>query len=76
MRITNQCLFCVHRDVDTDDPEAHPTCTAFPGGIPFEIWEEGQDHRVPFPGDNGIQFEPAEHATPEVMERWDRPAQN
>lgn len=75
MRITNQCLRCVHFDNDVDDPEAHPTCAAFPGGIPFEIWEDGEDHRVPFQGDNGIQFEPVPGADQEALSRWDGPAE-
>jgi hypothetical protein len=32
-------------------------CAAYPDGIPREILLEEYDHRKPFPGDNGIQFE-------------------
>lgn len=32
-------------------------CTAFPAGIPVEIYQQGFDHREPFIGDGGIRFE-------------------
>jgi len=34
-------------------------CDAFPGGIPMEITEEGNEHRAPLPEQgNDIVFEP------------------
>jgi hypothetical protein len=33
-------------------------CTAFPDGIPEAILHSEVDHRQPFEGDHGIQFEP------------------
>ena len=33
-------------------------CYAFPNGIPEEILTGEFDHSKPYPGDNGIRFEP------------------
>jgi hypothetical protein len=38
-------------------------CSAFPDGIPEEIATGGDKHTTPYPGDNGIQFEPIEKDT-------------
>ena len=32
-------------------------CKAFPDGVPREIYSGANDHKKPFPGDNGIQWE-------------------
>lgn len=50
------CSRCRH----LTSPVEPRTCTAFPGGIPGEIWDGEHDHRTPFPGDHGIRFEPVE----------------
>lgn len=46
------CAFCKHLVSVVDG-----TCAAFPYGIPDEIWSAKNDHRAPFEGDHGIQFE-------------------
>jgi len=50
------CLVCEHLH---DDPDNF-VCDAFPEEIPMEIILNGEDHRQPIEGDNGIQFEVAE----------------
>lgn len=46
-----QCVECRHQNEG-------PTCTAFPDGIPKTLIDDIYDHRTPYPGDNGIMFEP------------------
>ena len=45
-----QCRACRHFD--------RGTCVAFPLGIPDAISADSHDPRQPYPGDNGIRFEP------------------
>ena len=49
------CYNCTRRI--TTDPSPF-VCSAFPAGIPAAILENKADHRQPFPGDNGIRFDP------------------
>ncbi len=46
------CTFCQHWN-----RKSGRTCKAFPKGVPMEIWLGENDHRTPFKGDHGIQFE-------------------
>lgn len=46
------CNECKHNHRDF-------TCDAFPKGIPRDIVRR-KEHDTPYPGDNGIRFEPKE----------------
>jgi len=52
------CKFCKHYEVQSGKPEIRQ-CKAFPNGIPMSIYrsEAEYDHREPYSGDNGTQFE-------------------
>ena len=49
------CSFCRH----LRDNGASRECEAFKE-IPLKIWNGEHDHKKPFRGDGGIQFEPVE----------------
>ncbi len=50
------CARCKHIDEPID--VIGPTCDAFPTGMPMEIQTGQFRHTEPYPGDNGIRFEP------------------
>lgn len=49
------CMLCKHLRFNEGR-----TCDAYPkeDSIPMEIWTGENNHRKPFTGDHGIQFEP------------------
>ncbi len=57
------CNLCAHLD-----ESGARRCAAFPGGIPLPIWGGENNHRQPYPGDHGIQFEQWEEAAAEAPE--------
>jgi hypothetical protein len=63
------CVHCKHHAY-----KQGRTCPAFPDGIPAEIWRGDNPHTSPYPGDNGIRFEPvapvAESAGPVQEDHW------
>lgn len=57
-----QCLYCKHFIGLSNH---NYRCEAFPKKIPWDILTSKHNHREPYQGDNGIQFEPIkeeEHA--------------
>lgn len=57
------CSLCAHQDEG-----GARRCGAFPGGIPLPIWLGENDHRQPYVGDHGIQFEEWKEAASEASE--------
>jgi len=47
------CETCTHKHVSA-------TCDAFPAGIPAEILTGANQHRQPYPKDNGIRYKASE----------------
>lgn len=56
----SDCSRCVHFRHDLTGYK----CAAFPIAIPVELALGDRGHRAPYPGDNGIRFEPLNFGTP------------
>jgi len=65
--MTPICTLCKHfREVSF----AQATCDAYPDGIPSAILSWEHDHRVPFPNDQGIHFEPRDDEADQFVKRY------
>lgn len=64
LQVPPVCAYCKHfKRNEYLETHNHRTpikrCTAFPTKIPKTIWTAQDLHKEPYPGDRGIQFEPA-----------------
>jgi len=65
MAITpSDCLACRHLRLDD---AGRFCCAAFSHGIPTALLEGRINHREPYPGDNGVRFDPDPEAPAEVI---------
>lgn len=59
------CEFCAN--LNRDDRLRY-SCRAFPNRIPMSIVRSEHDHRKPYPGDNGIRFEPVDEDAARIVD--------
>ena len=66
MVITNSdCFACRHLRLS---PAGGLACAAFPRAIPADLLEGRAQHRQPYPGDNGVRFQPDPDAPADALE--------
>jgi hypothetical protein len=58
------CSYCKHWIPDF----FKRICKAFPEGIPEEIWSGKNEHRKPYKGDHGIQFEAVDESVRKILD--------
>ena len=67
MKVFSQCAICTHL---VRPGTGHGlTCAAFPDGIPDDLYYNRHEHQQPYPGDNGIRWQPKSR---EAAETWKR----
>lgn len=56
MSITPQCVWC--KRLTVGDRTKPMQCEAFPVEIPRAILLREADHKLPYPGDGGLRYDP------------------
>lgn len=62
---SDSCYNCIHY-------LHHQICSAFPDGIPTNIWQLVDNHRSPVTGDHGLQYSRKPYPDP-LPDRYDVP---
>lgn len=52
------CGSCRHFDLVKFQENKEFRCVAYPNGIPEHLYLGYHDHKTPYPGDQGIQYQP------------------
>ena len=71
MIIGSQCSVCARYYAKKSHEQGVSMCEAFPAGIPDAIFFNEANHKVPYPGDNGLQFVPKPDESPDETAAFD-----